>query len=566
MARAQPPCSFSDQSAAAGLDSPYSCPLGVTDLCDSVLYWMTSGGAAGDFDNDGWVDLFILGGGAEPDHLYMNNGPDASGVVTFTDRATEAGVALAHFGTGVAVGDVNNDGRLDIYVTSFGPPEVAPAFGYHRLYINTGTQGSVAFVDIAEQAGVAITGRGRPDGFGAALGDYDLDGDLDLAVGGWIDALEGNRLFRNDGADASGAVHFTDVTGDAIVFGPDPIRGFSPRFADMDGDRYPELLWVADFETSRYFINNADGTFTDATAASGTSREDNGMGQTLADFDGDTRPDWFVTSIYGAGPTGNTLYLNQGGHRYVQVAHEAGVDVGGWGWGTAALDANLDGLMDIAETNGWPAGWRDEQMYLYLNRGDGTFAEAALPSGLDHTGMGRGLFTLDYDNDGDQDLVVLDNQGPPTLYRNDTAAGHWLRIALDTSRDRRLAPRGQGARIIAEVGPDRLARFVTGGTNYLSQGQMLVHLGLGTAPSVDVLRVQWSRGVETILRDVPADQMITISACPADLTGDARADVRDFFAFVRALADMDPIADLDGDGVIGGPDVLVFFEAFGACN
>jgi len=320
---------FSDQTLASGVDSVH-LPSYWMLISPVIMPSMIAGGAIGDFNNDGNQDIFVPTGGENPDQLWINNGDG-----TFTDRASAWGIAYEHMGVGTAVGDYNNDGWLDIFVTSFGPATGQLRPGAHLLYRNNGNG---SFTDVAVVAGVNRSSATAADGFGAAFGDFDLDGDLDLVVLSWRPATDGNRLYRNDGDGT-----FTDVTDDAGLAGLIECRAFSPRFADMDGDRYPELLIAADFGTSRYLVNNTDGTFTDFTAGSGTGVDGNGMGATIADFNGDGLFDWYVTSIYTPNPllgipgTGNMLYMNKGNHVYSESSALTGVKDGGWGWGTVAV-------------------------------------------------------------------------------------------------------------------------------------------------------------------------------------------------------------------------------------
>ena len=468
---------------------------------------MISGAAAGDFNNDGWVDLYVIGGGLAADALFLNQQDG-----TFVDFAEEAGLGQPHLGSGAAVGDYNGDGWLDIFVTSFGVPGDMGA-GRHRLYRNNqdGT-----FTDVAVQAGVNLASPELPDGLGAAFGDYDLDGHLDLFVAGWRkpggEPALGNRLFHNNGDGT-----FTDVTAEAGIV-DDGIRGFNPTFIDMDGDRYPELLLSADFGTSRYFVNNTDGTFRDATVAAGLNLTWSGMGSAVGDVNNDGLPDWFITAIFdddavGRG-LGNTLYVNQGDHQFNERATELGVADGGWGWGTALVDFNNDGLVDIVAVNGWDlTSYLDERGKLWLQRQDGTFDEVAEAVNFGEPVNQLGLLTFDYDNDGDQDVVVTAFNGELRLYRNELAVpnAHWLRVVLDTSSAAGLAPNGMGSTVEVTAGEQRYTRFQVGGAHYLTQSELTLHFGLGQAETVDQLKVTWPDGTVTERNNVAVDQTITVT-------------------------------------------------------
>ncbi len=520
---------FTDVTAAAGLTHYHDSP--VVEILNIIpeeappsassmdLSMMTAGAAAGDFNNDGWMDLFALGGGLQPDALYINNQDG-----TFSEQAESWQVAALHVGSGATAGDYNGDGWLDLFITSFGDP-VNPSAGQHRLYRNNGDG---TFTDVAAEAGVNRVSPDYLDGFGATFGDYDLDGDLDLYVAGWLGdrrwyiPAQGNRLFRNNGDGT-----FTDVSEDAGVLVSES-HGFTPCFADMDGDRFPELLLTADYASSRYFVNNGDGTFTDTTDASGTNYASNGMGAAIADFNNDGYLDWYETSIYdevvtetrdGSKRDGNELYYNQGNHVFTISAKESGVDDGAWGWGTVAVDMNHDGWVDIVETNGWPEDRLDGRFYgvlsrLWINNADHSFTETALDAGFDHDLDGRGLLYLDYDNDGDQDLVVTAHRDSLRLYRNDLAgpSANWLRLFLDTRADPTLAPHGFGARVIATVDGQQYHRYLDGCAGYLTQSELSLHFGLGDAETVDELRVEWTNGAVTTLTDVAVNETITVKA------------------------------------------------------
>ena len=546
---------------------------------------MTGGAAVGDFNRDGWQDVFLLGGGGALDALYLNNGDG-----TFTDQAAAAGVAWSHRGLAAAVGDFDGDGWQDLFVTSLGGSDGDRRPGAHRLYRNLGVSapsaeaaearrtapsagaaaartgpnppehasparapaasGSPAgsgrtgdvplggapggvprFEEVAAAAGVATTATPRPDGMGAAFGDFDLDGDLDLFVTGY-QYHDGNKLFRNDGGS------FTDVTvamlGPALDVDVLDTWGFAPAWVDMDGDRFPELLIAGDYGTSRYLLNDGGRHFRDLTAASGTGAGAMGMGSAFGDFDGDGRFDWYLTSVYARTGTesvrnGNQLYLNEGRHRFREASVAAGVNHGGWGWGAAAADLNHDGALDLVTTNGWTRAnhqgdmeWLSEPTRVYLGRGvaGGGDAGGNVPAfdfaqeqvGLRHRDQGRGLIAFDYDNDGDRDVLIVNLRGPVSLFRNDlTGSGtNYLRVFLDRGRSRTVAPDGIGALVSIQVGATEQRRYIGGEGVYLGSGELSAHFGVGAATAIDEVTVTWPDGTVTALPSVPANQTLTI--------------------------------------------------------
>jgi hypothetical protein len=525
------------------------------------------GGAVGDFNNDGCQDLFVISGGVgnRPDKLYINN---CDG--TFTEAGVSWGLT-AHLGKGAAVGDIDKDGWLDLYVTSAGPVGNDQP-GHHKLYRNNGDN---TFTDVAAAAGVKTTAVSQEDGWGASFGDYDLDGDLDLMVGGFAPSNEGNRLFRNDGLGT-----FTNVTAAIGLFAGEPgMYCFSPRLVDMDGDRYPDLLMVADFGTSQYYRNNANGTFTRITG-NGACLEENGMGVNTGDFNSDGRLDFYATSIYfpANGWTGNKLYLNLGGHDFVEVAGPMGVADGGYGWGALAVDFNHDGRLDLAETNGDDNNsgpFFNEPSYLWIQNPNGTFTEMHQACNFIQLGKGRGMVNVDYDNDGDQDAVIFANNERLYFFRNDVAGpdARWLRVFLDTSNSPGLAPNGVGATVKVTVGAQSQYRYVQNGDIYLSHGELSAHFGLGAAAVVDELRVEWPDGTTTVQTAVPTNQTLTILSAaaltPGDLDQDGDVDVVDFLALLQAWGPCPGTcppscpADITGDCAVGIQDFLLLLQNWG---
>lgn len=554
--------SFSNQTTAAGLAMTHSSS-GYTHSN------YTGGGAVADFNHDGLQDVFAYsgGGGNTPDKLFINNGDG-----TFTNQAAAWGLTVAHKGKGCAVGDYDKDGWLDLYVTSAGPAAGA-APGQHKLYRNNGNS---TFTNLATAAGVNTTGT-TENAWGATFNDYDLDGDLDLFVAAF--STSGTRLFRNNGDETFTNVTSTSGTnGGALLAGITSLSGFTPRFVDVDGDRFPDLYLVADFGTSRYFKNNGNATLTNMTSGSGTCLEENGMGQTIGDFDRDGLLDWYVTSIYlpSISWTGNKIYRNTGSHQYTQYAAAAGVNDGGYGWGAVAIDFNHDGWQDIAETNGDGAGsgtFFNEQSYLWVNDGDNTFTEMAIPSGFIQPGKGRGMVSFDAENDGDQDVIIFANNEPVFYLRNNLPARadtHWLRVFVDTSADLTLAPNGIGCMVTATIAATNLLRSIDGAASFLSQSELSAHYGLATATSVDLLKVLGPNGRVTAIAGLPADQTLTLHiGLAGDMNADGAADLTDVPLFEACMTGPGgsvgvtcPQADIQGDNDVDLGDFADAQSAF----
>lgn len=491
---------FTDVTDQAGVGLLHESPL--DDKEDGRRFM--GGAAAGDLDNDGFTDLFVIGGGNTSDALYRNNGDG-----TFTDVAEAAGVAEPHVGAGVTMADYDGDGDLDLYVTSHGPPEAREA-GRHRLFRNNG---DLTFTDVAAESGVATSSVNQADGFGAAFTDYDLDGTLDLFVAGWRRDSDGNRLFH-----ANGDGTFTDVTEEAGIMN-EGVRGFGPCWTDLNGDRYPDLLLIADFGTTQVYLNRTDGTFVESRANLNVALGDSqAMGTTVTDVNNDGFLDWYVTAIHddddvGRG-LGNMLFMGQPDGTFVETGDALGVDDGGWGWGTVDVDLNHDGWVDFVETNGWSLpSYENEMAKVFISDAGASFEEVAAAVGLDHDVDGLSVVRFDMDNDGDQDIAITAANERFRLYRNDLNGGgtSWTRVFLDTTGSSTLAPGGYGSRVIAEVGDQRFVRPVDGCANYLSSNEPSVHLGLGEATSIDTLTVEWADGTSTVLTDVPANETLVVT-------------------------------------------------------
>ncbi len=528
---------------------------------------MSGGVSVGDFNNDGWQDLYLPGGGTQPDQLLINMQDG-----TFENQAAAWGIDRSITAMGSAVGDINKDGYPELYVVSFGNGDEAAEVGNCLLYLNKGPDenGDFSFEEVGEQAGVNYILDQIIDGTGATFGDVDLDGHMDLVVSAWARHAFSTRIYRNLGDNT-----FEDIT---LAVLPDTgwMRGFTPKLIDINGDRYPELLLANDFGQSRLFVHNGKDeqgniSFRDETETANVTEDCNGMGASVADFNGDGLLDWFITNIYiPADDCGNTMFfctgLNESGTPiFDNRAEEAGVDDAGWAWGTTAGDYDNDGDADLIATNGYSTAPLVDTR-LYLNDSEGNFTDGATDAGLGFQIRGHGMAQLDMDNDGDLDLVFIEEPGPTHIYRNDTVStNHWLRLKLVTRHNKCLAPMGTGTRVIAYTGDQVQYQTLASPTTYLGQSEMMIHLGLGDHDKVDRLVFEWADGRNTVMENVAADQILDIFVYhPADLTRDELINLQDIFAFLELFNKQDPAGDTNEDGSFDFDDVMGFIEVFGS--
>jgi hypothetical protein len=513
--------SFVDVADNAGIDYiQWAPPSGWIKFVPQV---MTGGAAVADYDNDGWSDLLVTRY-RDTDILYRNRGDG-----TFEDVSQHAGIDVVAPSNGAAWGDIDNDGDPDLYLS------VADESGNslrNLLYVNSGDG---TFTEQAQLWGVGLEVPNFHSGFSVSFGDYNLDGLLDIHTCQWAVTGPGNRsvLLMNTGHPGG----FLDVTaGAGVEMWDDPeaeegpeftTRAFTSRLTDLDLDGWPDLVVAGDFETSRLFWNNRDGTFTDGTDQARIGGEENGMGLAAGDYDGDGLPDLFFTSIYddrsppvphsGWGVSGNRLYRNLGDRVFEDTTEMAGVRDGGWGWGAAFFDYDNDGDLDLAMTNGFETDrWETETPFntdptkLWRNDG-GIFTDVSSSVGITDTGTGKGLLVFDYDKDGDLDLFIVNNGGYPVLYRNDLTNGnHWLRVKASgrySNRD------GIGAVVTIMPGGDAPVqhREISGGSHFLTQSEKIAHFGLGASVDrVPLVKVRWPSGIEQQFSNVAVDQVFEV--------------------------------------------------------
>ena len=524
-ARTEPaPAAFVDVTSAAGItflhQSGASPEKRMVESFGSGVAWI-------DYDDDGWQDLFFVNGApGAANVLYRNQGNG-----TFADVTAASGLAgsepATSFKTGVAVGDVDQDGRPDLYVTAFGP---------NTLYRNNGDG---TFTDATARAGVA--GPETEWSTSAGFADFDRDGDLDLYVANYLDyridadpycGYEGegyrtychpsqfdgmaDRMYRNNGDGT-----FTDTSQAAGVANPSG-KGLGVAFCDFDGDADVDVYVANDTVRNFLYRNSGNGTFTDVAYGAGvgfdtTGKPQAGMGTDCADVDGNRLPDLFVTNF---SEELNTLYMNRGGGLFEDVTSQVGLATGlvPLGFGTRLFDRDNDGDLDIYVTNGHVIDnislYRAElthaqQALLYDNLGGGRFQDVSATSGpaLQLQRVGRGLAVADFDNDGQLDLAVSNLGQAPLLLKGQGTAGSWLLIRARGRASNRL---GLGARVEVETSAGTQVREINNVASYLSANDLRLHVGLGSATVVRRLEVLWPSGRTQVLADVPVNQVLTI--------------------------------------------------------
>jgi hypothetical protein len=523
---------FVDVASAAGLHAPTI--YGGVESKKYILESTGCGCAFIDYDNDGWMDLFLLSGtrlegapAGATNRLYKNNRDG-----TFTDVTERAGLGSVGWASGVCVGDYNNDGFDDLFCTSF---------GQNALYRNNGDG---TFTDVTKAAGLL---NAQPRwGAGCSFLDYNRDGHLDLFVSNYVRfsfehapvpgensnchwkgipvecgprGLPTGRhsLYRNNGDGT-----FTDVSQEAGIGQASQGYGMTVVTADLDEDGWPDIYVACDSTPSLLFMNNHDGTFREegvlrGVALSEDGAEQAGMGVGIGDYDLDGHLDLFKTHF---ADDANGLYHNDGKGNFDDVTRTSrvGVETRYVCWGAGIVDLDNDGHPDLFMVTGnvYPEVERKLPQYanktpraVFRNLGNGTFEELVETAGpaVAEAHCSRGCAFGDFDNDGDVDVLVVNLNEPPSLLRNDLGGKqNWIKVKLEGVQSNRSAI---GTRVLARYGGRTQAQAVLSQSSFYSCNDPRLHFGLGTVSAVD-LDVYWPNGRHESFKRIPANQLVTL--------------------------------------------------------
>jgi enediyne biosynthesis protein E4 len=526
-----PIANFVDLAEKAGLTA--ANVFGGKETKKYIIETTGTGVAIFDYDNDGWPDIFLVngttlegfaGGQASSNHLYRNNHDG-----TFTDVTTKAGLAANGWGQGACAGDYDNDGWEDLYLTYYGKNRL-----YHNrngVFTEVADQSGVAGSGKAWGTGCAFVDYDRDgllDLMVANYVDFDVSnapapGERASCVWKGVPVMCGPRglpgskniLYHNQGNGK-----FENVTAKAKIDQTSGHYAFSVSTLDFDDDGWPDIYVACDSTPSILYHNNHDGTFTDVAVVAGAAynedgREQAGMGTTIADYDGDGRLDIFKTNF---SDDTSTLYHNNGNGTFDDVTFAAGLGLYTryLGWGTMFFDFDNDSWPDLLLINGhvYPevdkqnlGSSYEEPRILYHNNGNKTFSDVSAQAGPGITAVhaGRGLAMGDLWNDGRMSAVISNMNAPSSLLVNQVRyPNHWLGLkAVGTKSNRD----GIGARITVKMGARTLVDEVRSGSSYDSNNDIRIHFGLGTATKIDWVQVRWPSGLSERFENIAADSI-----------------------------------------------------------
>ena len=551
--------SFSDISANAGI------------LQHAPEDGTGTGAAAADYDGDGFVDLFIPQRKGSPDRLYRNQGDG-----TFVDVASSVGLASLESNRTAVWIDYDGDKDLDLLIAN----DDQAADTSFRLFRQ---EADGCFADVTVASGVfktPVIEAPTHHWGGLCAADINGDGYLDFFAAQWPGV---KHLFLNTGQ--GGFVDISDSQG---------VGGFSefmnqPAMADFNGDGLMDIFVTVDFGPNRMLINQGELVFQDLAGLNGTNNNMNDMGITFGDYDNDGDLDIYISNIYmppppenPLGPRYNVLYRNDSiGNvlNFVDVSMEMGVHNGGFGWGVTWMDADLDGWLDLAATNGWRSsiGLDDPSLYFVnpVSLGgavDDPFVEVGASYGFDDIDWGSALVAFDLERDGDLDMVQACQRGPvrvmETIREPDEPGGslthHYLTVKPRMDGPNHFAI---GAIVRVAAGDLTMMRYVTAGIGFMGQEPAEAHFGLGSQDAAQVVRIDWPDGSRTELEDVASDQALVFEHGGwGDMNADGSVSLADYGQFVGCFSgpDVPAIAancrpaDFNGDGVTDLREFAVF--------
>lgn len=519
---------FTDVTTDAGLDSfkHETGAFGEMWLPET----MGAGGGFLDYDNDGWLDVLLVGGGTWPSQgpsttaalrLYRNNHDG-----TFTDQTTNVGLAsLRAYGFGVTMADYDNDGDDDVFLATL----------YENVLLRN-DEG--VFVDVALEAGVAGEALWSAT---ALFFDADRDGWLDLLVGNYVEwtpetdiwcSLDGtNKTYCTPIQYPSVPSAFYRNNGDgtfseqaqAVGLQPAPGKTLGLATLDFNADGWSDIIVANDTERDLLFENQGDGTFVERGLAAGIAFDENGlakasMGLAIGDLEGSGQPT-YVVGGFSQEMNGIFRYAGNGLFMDRSAASRIGrPSLPLTTFGLFLFDVENDGDLDLVTVNGhifpevntvYVNNTYRQPTQLYINKGEGTFEEvgAGLGSPFTNPLLGRGAAYGDYDRDGDLDVLITENGGAALLWRNDTEIGSFLRVHLEGETSNRSA---LGARVLVKIGDEMMERRMHTGSSYMSQSETVAHFGLGAAIAVDSLLIHWPSGHTDRFASIPRNQEIHI--------------------------------------------------------
>jgi hypothetical protein len=524
-----PPVQFDNVTQAAGIHFVH---FKGSNGISTILEEAGPGVCVADYDGDGWMDIYFVNGRdlynrgiSARNALYRNNGDG-----TFTDVTEKAGVPGNAYGLGCVWGDYDNDGYPDLYVTQYGK---------NILYHNNGNG---TFTDVTDRAGVGAMDFGYPFHTGATFFDYDRDGRLDLYVGGYANFGPTSRRTCSIGANIptscrptvyggtpailyhnNGNGTFTNVTKAAKMYQPNGLN-LSVGASDYDQDGWPDLFVANDGAEAYLYHNNGDGTFTNVGMEAGMALSQDGgamaaMCISLGDYDNDGHLDLYISDFQDSS---DHIWRFDGKRFFEEVSDAVGITEPTrhvLSFGGGFFDYDNDGWLDLFIANGHvypeveiasPGTSYKQINSLFHNDGKGKFVDVtrAAGNGFARRYAGRGVAFADFDNDGNMDLVVANNNDPPLLLRNRGGTGnHFLNFKLVGTKSNRDAT---GARVRVRAGVTSQIREIIAGGSYLSHSDLRAHFGLGQISVADTVEVSWPSGLHQTFRDVAADRFYVI--------------------------------------------------------